>query len=61
MFGPGGLAEAGRAGQVLVDLSTLHPVHTQQMAERLLAQRGMAWVDAPVSGGPAGARLARWR
>jgi len=57
VFGPGGLAEAGRAGQVLVDLSTIHPVHTQQMAERLLAQRGMAWVDAPVSGGPAGARL----
>ncbi|MGE0097452.1 MAG: NAD(P)-dependent oxidoreductase [Hydrogenophaga sp.] len=57
VFGPGGLAEAGRAGQVVVDLSTIHPVHTQQMAARLAAERGMAWVDAPVSGGPAGARL----
>ena len=42
---------------MLVDLSTIHPVHTQQMAARLAAERGMAWVDAPVSGGPAGARL----
>lgn len=57
VFGPGGLAEAGRAGQVLVDLSTIHPVHTQQMARRLSDERSMAWVDAPVSGGPAGARL----
>lgn len=57
VFGPGGLAESGRSGQVLVDLSTIHPVHTQQMAARLAAERGMAWVDAPVSGGPAGARL----
>lgn len=57
VFGSGGLAESGRAGLVLVDLSTIHPVHTQQMAARLAAERGMAWVDAPVSGGPAGARL----
>jgi len=57
VFGAGGLAESGRPGQVVVDLSTIHPVHTQQMAERLKTDRGIAWVDAPVSGGPAGARL----
>lgn len=56
VFGAGGIAEHGRAGQVVVDLSTIHPVHTQQMAQRLAAERGIAWVDAPVSGGPAGAR-----
>ncbi len=56
VFGAGGLAESGRAGLVVVDLSTIHPVHAQQMAARLAAERGMAWVDAPVSGGPAGAR-----
>lgn len=56
VFGAGGIAESGRAGQVVVDLSTIHPVHTQQMATRLAAERGMAWVDAPVSGGSAGAR-----
>lgn len=55
VFGAGGLAEHGRAGQVVVDLSTIHPSQTQQMAARLAAERGLAWVDAPVSGGPAGA------
>ena len=56
IFGADGVAAHGRSDQIVVDLSTIHPVHTQQMAARLQAERGMAWVDAPVSGGPAGAR-----
>lgn len=56
VFGPGGIAEGGRPGQLVVDLSTIHPVQTQEMAQRLAAGHGIAWVDAPVSGGPAGAR-----
>lgn len=55
VFGEGGVASAGRPGQLLVDLSTIHPEATRAMAARLRAQCGMGWVDAPVSGGPAGA------
>lgn len=56
VFGEGGVASAARVGQLLVDLSTIHPEATRAMAARLRAQCGMGWVDAPVSGGPAGAR-----
>jgi len=38
-----------------VDVSTIHPVTTREMATRLKRERGIGWVDAPVSGGPSGA------
>lgn len=56
VFGPDGLLAARRAGQLLVDLSTIHPLATRDMAARLESASGARWVDAPVSGGPAGAR-----
>jgi len=43
-----------RAGQVVIDMGTSDPAHSQRHAQRL-AQRGIGWVDAPVSGGPEGA------
>jgi 3-hydroxyisobutyrate dehydrogenase len=43
-----------RAGQVLVDLSTAAPASTVAIHERLAA-RGVAYVDAGISGGAAGA------
>ena len=52
VFGPGGIVEAGAAGQVLIDMSTSDATATRQMAERLAAEAGMAWIDAPISGGP---------
>ncbi len=52
VFGPGGVAEAAGSGQVLVDLSTTDAEATRRMAGRLEADTGMAWIDAPVSGGP---------
>lgn len=55
VFGPEGVAEGGRAGLLVVDLSTIHPVNTREMAQRLSAGYGMRWVDAPVSGGASGA------
>ncbi|TLX53914.1 NAD(P)-dependent oxidoreductase [Stutzerimonas nosocomialis] len=55
VFGPGGVAEAGRSGQLLVDHSSLEPGATREMAGQLEARCGMRWVDAPVSGGTAGA------
>ncbi|MCE8032267.1 NAD(P)-dependent oxidoreductase [Billgrantia tianxiuensis] len=55
VFGEGGVAAHGRAGQRLVDLSSSDPAATRSFAERLEEECGMRWVDAPVSGGVAGA------
>jgi 3-hydroxyisobutyrate dehydrogenase len=55
-FGPGGLAEAPKSGKIVVDHSTVNPDPTREVAAALLEANGMHWVDAPVSGGPGGAR-----
>lgn len=55
VFGPGGIVEGARAGQILVDFSSLEPAATREMAAELEARTGMRWVDAPVSGGTPGA------
>lgn len=55
--GEGGLAEAMAPGSVLVDMSTVSPGETRALAERL-AKRGIAMLDAPVSGGSWGAEQA---
>ncbi len=52
VFGSGGLAESASRGQTLVDMSTTDAEATRRMAERLSDACGMAWIDAPVSGGP---------
>ncbi|MGE0723232.1 MAG: NAD(P)-dependent oxidoreductase [Alphaproteobacteria bacterium] len=56
VFGPGGIAESARPGQILVDHSTADPARTAAMAARLRRETGMGWVDAPVSGGTVAAR-----
>jgi 3-hydroxyisobutyrate dehydrogenase len=45
----------GSAGKLVIDLSSIDPEVTRQLATELQNQCGMAWVDAPVSGGTAGA------
>lgn len=55
VFGAGGIIEGARAGQLLVDHSSLEPSATRVMATELETRSGMRWVDAPVSGGTAGA------
>lgn len=55
VFGPQGLAERLRPGQLLVDHSSSDPELTRILAARLVAETGTHWVDAPVSGGTAGA------
>jgi 3-hydroxyisobutyrate dehydrogenase len=50
-----GILENGSANQLLIDLSSIHPENTRQMATMLHEKCGMGWVDAPVSGGVAGA------
>ena len=51
VFGEKGVAEAGSSDKVLVDMSTCAAAHTREMASRLAAKCGMAWLDAPISGG----------
>ena len=55
--GEGGLANAMAEGSVLIDMSTISPAETRALAERLAA-RGLAMLDAPVSGGSWGAQQA---
>ena len=51
VFGEQGVAEGGSADKVLVDMSTCAVAQTREMAIRLAQQCGMAWLDAPISGG----------
>jgi 3-hydroxyisobutyrate dehydrogenase len=55
VFGPDGLAIAAGAGKLVVDFSSIHPDAARSVAARLKAANGMAWIDAPVSGGTMGA------
>ena len=52
LFGPAGHAAGARDGAIVVLSSTLAPDFVAALAPRLAA-RGVALVDAPVSGGPA--------
>jgi 3-hydroxyisobutyrate dehydrogenase len=52
--GEGGLLTRARDGVVIVDTSTSHPETSRKLAV-LVADRGMSFIDAPVSGGPKGA------
>src|ERR1700694_5752681 len=56
VFGRDGIAAVASASKILIDHSTIDPVKSRQFAERLHAETGMAWIDAPVSGGPGAAR-----
>lgn len=55
VFGAGGLAGSAGEGRIVVDFSSIHPEATRDIAARLRAANGMAWIDAPVSGGTRGA------
>jgi len=54
IMGPNGILEGARRGGVVVDMSTISPVATREIAAAL-AERGVAMLDAPVSGGEKGA------
>jgi len=55
LFGPNGVAEGAAPGTLVVDMSTISPSATRGFAERL-GGRGIAMLDAPVSGGSEGAQ-----
>lgn len=54
VFGQNGLSQSGRA--LIVDHSSLSPQTTQNLAQQWMASTGKGWIDAPVSGGVAGAQ-----
>ena len=54
LFGAGGVADGLPPGALVVDCSTIAPGATRTFAERL-AEQGVGFVDAPVSGGSEGA------
>jgi 3-hydroxyisobutyrate dehydrogenase len=55
VFGENGLSKAAHAPKLLIDMSTIDPQATRDFAARLAKSTGTAWVDAPISGGPAAA------
>ncbi|MGB0767705.1 MAG: NAD(P)-dependent oxidoreductase, partial [Phycisphaeraceae bacterium] len=55
LFGENGLAKAGKPGTIVVDHSTISPEATRDFAAQL-AEQGIDFVDAPVSGGDVGAQ-----
>ena len=54
MLGENGVAAGAQPGLVAVDMSTIAPAAAKDIAAQLLA-KGIAFVDAPVSGGEVGA------
>jgi 2-hydroxy-3-oxopropionate reductase len=52
--GEGGVLEGIRDGALLVDMSTISPVVTEELSEKL-REKGASMLDAPVSGGDVGA------
>lgn len=59
VFGEGGAVEGAAEGKILADMSSIRPDACRALAERLKRETGMGWVDAPVSGGVAGAESGR--
>ncbi|OYY94605.1 MAG: 2-hydroxy-3-oxopropionate reductase [Hydrogenophilales bacterium 28-61-23] len=54
LFGPDGAANGLAASAIVVDMGTTSPTYTRHLASRL-GERGIELIDAPVSGGEAGA------
>ncbi|MEO0476502.1 MAG: NAD(P)-dependent oxidoreductase, partial [Planctomycetota bacterium] len=55
LFGDQGLASTAKPGTIIVDHSTISPDATREFAKRL-AEQGIDFIDAPVSGGDIGAQ-----
>lgn len=54
MAGPNGVISACKPGTTIIDMSSVSPSSTRKMA-KLATDKGVNYVDAPVSGGTAGA------
>jgi 2-hydroxy-3-oxopropionate reductase len=54
LLGEHGVLSGAKPGTIVIDMSTIAPQATRRIAERL-AERQVRMLDAPVTGGPAGA------
>src|SRR5262245_9777783 len=52
--GAGGIFAAAKPGSIIIDMSTISPQVTRELAEEARS-KGLYWLDAPVSGGEKGA------
>ena len=50
VFGAGGVAEGLSPGGMIIDMSSIDPTSTKALADDAAAE-GLAWIDAPLSGG----------
>ena len=55
VLGANGIIHGAPQGAIVIDMSTISPAATRQMAEEL-SKKGIKMLDAPVSGGPEGAQ-----
>ncbi|HEX76966.1 MAG TPA: 3-hydroxyisobutyrate dehydrogenase [Dehalococcoidia bacterium] len=51
MYGDNGVFAGAKPGTILIDMSTIDPIVTREIAEAA-AERGLRMMDAPVSGAP---------
>ncbi|MEO1538248.1 MAG: NAD(P)-dependent oxidoreductase [Pseudomonadota bacterium] len=49
-FGKDGIADGAAAGTLIIDMSSIEPDATRKFA-KMAEERGLAWVDSPLSGG----------
>ena len=57
LFGENGVASGLSAGKIVVDMSSICPIHTKEFAKKI-NDLGCEYLDAPVSGGEVGAKAA---
>ncbi len=50
VLGPGGVLEGARSGTILIDMSSIAPLASREIAARV-SEKGVVMLDAPVSGG----------
>jgi len=50
VLGPGGVLEGAKAGTILIDMSSIAPLASQEVAAKA-QEKGVIMLDAPVSGG----------
>jgi 3-hydroxyisobutyrate dehydrogenase len=55
ILGPNGVIYGAKPGTIVVDMSTISPIKTREIAAKL-NDKGIRMLDAPVSGGDIGAR-----
>ena len=55
LLGPNGVIHGVKPGTIVIDMSTISPIRTREMAAKF-REKGIKMLDAPVSGGDIGAR-----